>query len=295
MKIRKGLGKGMGMGYKNLIPMDSHIHSLSAKGVKSKRPMLLYAKNDVSSADIERLGKLALDRDDITAKDLKEMEDKVSGKVEEIEDWYDNDDFLLVKFDDGSSWVVAPSEDDAEELAKEQVRRDLEDEPELFTQDWLQNYMSMTDTDRRIIAGEESDRYVEDMDDDSLLEEAGEKEEYDEIQDEIDELESQDNVDEDKVSELEDKQQDLIERSKETVRDEKYDEIYDALEDPVEYFVEEQGIYTREELMKQGFIHIDIDEATEDAVSTDGWAHFISRYDGNYDVLESGKVIWRED
>lgn len=35
MKMRKGLGKGMGMGYKNLAPMDSHIHSMSAQGVKS--------------------------------------------------------------------------------------------------------------------------------------------------------------------------------------------------------------------------------------------------------------------
>lgn len=35
MKTRKGYGKGLGMGYKNLMPMDSHIHSLSAKGVKS--------------------------------------------------------------------------------------------------------------------------------------------------------------------------------------------------------------------------------------------------------------------
>ena len=33
--IRKGLGKGLGMGYKNIAPLDSHIHSLSAKGVKS--------------------------------------------------------------------------------------------------------------------------------------------------------------------------------------------------------------------------------------------------------------------
>jgi len=29
---RKGLGKGLGTGYKNLVPMDSHIHSLNAKG-----------------------------------------------------------------------------------------------------------------------------------------------------------------------------------------------------------------------------------------------------------------------
>ena len=33
--MRKGYGKGLGQGYKNLMPMDSHIHSLSAKGMKS--------------------------------------------------------------------------------------------------------------------------------------------------------------------------------------------------------------------------------------------------------------------
>ena len=32
---RRGLGKGLGVGYKNLAPMDSHVHSLSAKGVKT--------------------------------------------------------------------------------------------------------------------------------------------------------------------------------------------------------------------------------------------------------------------
>jgi len=35
MNSRKGYGYGRGMGYKNLVPIDSHIHSLSAKGVKS--------------------------------------------------------------------------------------------------------------------------------------------------------------------------------------------------------------------------------------------------------------------
>ena len=33
---RRGLGKGLGMGYKNIAPLDSHIHSLSAKGVKTQ-------------------------------------------------------------------------------------------------------------------------------------------------------------------------------------------------------------------------------------------------------------------
>ena len=35
--VRRGLGRGMGMGYKNIVPIDGHIHSLSAKGVKTKK------------------------------------------------------------------------------------------------------------------------------------------------------------------------------------------------------------------------------------------------------------------
>lgn len=38
--IRKGLGKGLGIGYKNLLPTDSYIHSLSAKGIKKNNPVL---------------------------------------------------------------------------------------------------------------------------------------------------------------------------------------------------------------------------------------------------------------
>jgi len=33
---RQGLGKGQGQGYYNILPIDSHIHSLSARGVKQK-------------------------------------------------------------------------------------------------------------------------------------------------------------------------------------------------------------------------------------------------------------------
>lgn len=36
MNTRRGLGKGLGTGYYNIAPMDSHIHSLSAKGMKTK-------------------------------------------------------------------------------------------------------------------------------------------------------------------------------------------------------------------------------------------------------------------
>ena len=39
--MREGLGFGKGQGYYNLIPLDSHIHSLSAKGIKTK-PTVVY-------------------------------------------------------------------------------------------------------------------------------------------------------------------------------------------------------------------------------------------------------------
>jgi len=311
MKQRKGLGKGLGMGYKNIVPIDSHIHSLSAKGVKSKRPMMMYAKG-VSAKEKERLVKLALDRDDITAKELKAIEDYAGSQVEEIEEWYDEKGFLLVKMDDGTSYVVAPSDDEAERLAIERVRDDLENEPELFSQSWLQNFISMSDTDRRIIAGEESDNIEQNMDEKEILEETDMQEDWDELEEEKDELEEEINTmtansetdaqikeeldeKESRLDEIEKEQEKIVDDAREKFRDDKYDEIYDALEDPVEYFVEEQGIYTKEDLMKQSFISIDYDEASEDAVSTDGWAHFLSRYDGNYEEIDGGKVVWRED
>ena len=41
---RKGYGLGKGQGYKNMMPMDSHIHSLSAKGQKTYSHVKLNAK-----------------------------------------------------------------------------------------------------------------------------------------------------------------------------------------------------------------------------------------------------------
>lgn len=50
---RAGLGKGLGMGYKNLIPIDKHIHSLSAKGIKSCKQK--YSLNMLDLGTINRM------------------------------------------------------------------------------------------------------------------------------------------------------------------------------------------------------------------------------------------------
>ena len=169
---------------------------------------------------------------------------------------------------DGTDYRYIIDEDTAIKMAEDQVREDLNDDPSMFTQDWLRSFIMITDTDRRIMAGEESDDYV-----DNVLSEDDIKEKK-ELGDDATEKD--------------------IENAKEEIREEYYDEIYEALEDPIQYFVEDQGIYTREDLLKANFITIDISAATSDAVSTDGWAHWLSRYDENYEEIGNGMVIFRE-
>ena len=82
MRTRKGLGKGLGIGYKNLVPMDSHIHSLSAKGISTvAKPVF---------------GKKIVDARQLTK---KEVED---------EGWFRSTTALIL--DDGT--LIYPSQDD---------------------------------------------------------------------------------------------------------------------------------------------------------------------------------------
>lgn len=43
---RRGIGLNLGSGYYNLLPLDSHIHSLSAKGIKSYSNLVQMPKSD---------------------------------------------------------------------------------------------------------------------------------------------------------------------------------------------------------------------------------------------------------
>lgn len=169
----------------------------------------------------------------------------------------------------------------------------------------LSRYLSMTDTDRRILAGEEADNYIENLDDsdmDRIMRDADLEEEFNEIDEKQDRkeeleqeledakelLENEEDEDEpdtanidklnDQIEELEktlsreglnkfdvdDAKNDLFEEAKEKVRDEHYEQVYESLSDPVEYFVHEQGLYTEEELAKQSFVMVDYKDLADD-------------------------------
>jgi len=216
-----------------------------------------------------------------------------------------------------SEWVVFSSEEDAEREAVAKVRNDLEYEPSIFTQSWLQNFVYITETDKRIIAGEEADYYVEDMSDEDLLEEADLLSDWEALEeninaltDEFDELDSAtDEISPEELvknrerrneileerDQLEKEREELVEQAKETVQYEKYEDIKEALEDPIEYFVNEQGTYRIEDLFEASFISIDFEEASQDAVDTDGVDHFLDRYDSKVEEItdpETGDTFY---
>lgn len=216
-------------------------------------------------------------------------------------------------------WLGFKDDDDAVQYAEEYVLDMLDDEPELFNQDWIQAYVRMTDTDRRVYANDEADAYVGDMSDEEILEYNNTTDEYEEFQEKIEELESQweeaseeyDNADleedEDAMDAANDRKDDIeselvkvkeqrdsfIDDARETAMSLYYEEVYKALDDPYEYFVEDRGIYSREEFLKSNLIYIEVHEAAADAVSTDGAGHFISGWDGNQVDSAKGSAWFR--
>lgn len=163
-----------------------------------------------------------------------------------------------------SEWDIYETWEDAEYDAENSVKQDLAYEPEVFTQSWLQHYIIISPTDRRMIAVEDADNTVDDLD-------------LEELQ-ELYEIEIGDPPGNEKDSE------DLIDE----ITSHMSDRIEKELEDPINYFVEELGICSIDELMKMSFISIDIERAAKDALETDGVAHFLDRYDGYETELDSG-------
>lgn len=217
-----------------------------------------------------------------------------------------------------SEWVVFTSEDDAYNEAYQEVKQDLEIEPEIFNQDWLSNFIMISETDKRIMAGEEADYYLEDLSDEEKLEEANLAQDYlnfedqiEEINNKIDELDNEMSETEDQITQskltdeiiglqseitdLEEEKEKLVQEAEETIRDERYNYIKDALDDPIEYFVNETGIYSKEDLFKTNFVQLDIEKATEEALNVDGTDHFLDRYDGGVEEItdpETGNTFY---
>lgn len=107
-------------------------------------------------------------------------------------------------------------------------------------------YLTVTDTDARLIGVDEADSFVADADDDDILEKADMKDEYDDEEDET-------------------KKEAILQKAKDECYSIVSDEVEAAIKnDAIGYFVE-SGMYSMEDFMKASFVSIDYKAYARDA------------------------------
>ncbi len=185
-----------------------------------------------------------------------------------------------VEGDDGTEWTIYKTEDDAYNAAIERVREDLDDQPELFTPDWLEGFINMERLKRDLLMDKDwRDDFVN---------------MYGDEDEQVDYLIDQGLLSEDdfftptgKRRKMSPKRERLLEQGIEAWGEKQAEDF-----DPMEYM---RDIYGRDEAAKEAIkiAGIDRDAAATEAVDVDGWAHFLAHYDGNYTELKNGAVAFR--
>ena len=194
-------------------------------------------------------------------KDVEEMEEINQEILDSLSIDNSSENRGIVTIDE-IDYVIIQDEDEATRIATEQVKNDLEDDPQLFTQTWLQDFIYIGEGAKNIMVSEE-ENYIREM------------------------------VTEDSENEIFENEEDKKKWIDEIVK-EKLKEYEEGFEDPINYFVNEQGMFSVADLMTQSWINIDVEKAAEDAVQLDGWPHFLSHYDGEYEETENGLIIFRD-
>ena len=176
----------------------------------------------------------------------------------------------------GKEWCVVENEDQERDLALAIVKQDLDESPENFTQSWLEQHINMDrlrrDLESDVLSGnidritEDAERYPDDFWKD--YERAG-----------FDAPEENEDGERPEPSSTE----------IETLAEKQTEE---ELRDPMEYL---ENFDDKAGAIKKAIeiAGIDIDAAAEDAVDTDGPAHFLNSYDGNSYTTKNGLVYWR--
>ncbi len=170
-------------------------------------------------------------------------------------------------------WTVVESYDQQRELAIEVVKQDLEEDPSVFNKDFIERHIN-TDRLKRDLEPDvrnNNEEHLRDMRDRDFWREA---ERYIDVPEEDEDGEMPDP--EDYIEDVADKMTE------------------EQLKDPMAYL---EDIYGSDDAAKQAIeiAGIDVDAAAEDAVDTDGEAHFLARYDSNDYHTRNGLVYWRDN
>jgi hypothetical protein len=202
---------------------------------------------------------------DIDPDELEIREDRSGFSVQAYE--------VTIRGGSRKEWKVVENEDAERELALEIVKQDLDDQPEIFEPNFIESHINI-------------DRLRRDLHSDVQYgnEERLRDERVDDFWDEY-EREGFEAPEEDEDGERPEPDDSQIEELAERQTEEQ-------LKDPMAYL---EDIYGREDAVKQAIkiAGIDLDAAAEDAVDSDGPAHFLSSYDGQSYTTDGGLVYWR--
>ena len=217
-----------------------------------------------------------------------EIEDWMQSALYQLQAEEDNDN-LQISFvknneftcqdDDANEYRVFKNEDVAEEMAVEEVREDLEYQPEMFNRDFLMDFVEVDDFLVLDIENANYD-YVKDIEDESDDKYANRL---------IAEL-----VDNGLISENEALTTDPTDLSDDYSQD--YINLLTSEQigddNGIQYFIDNFG---EDEFFKIVIDNnlIDFDNASKDAVNMDGIAHFLARYDGETIYLDNNVVAYR--
>lgn len=209
----------------------------------------------------------------------KDKSDKEKEKLrEEIQESLEIKDDTATFEADGIEYKLIEDEDTAIQMAEEDLKNLVDEEgPEMLSPDFAKEYYYVTEVDQRLIAVDEADAYIEGMDEEDIVGEADYGDQYEKAKEAGDaELMAR-----------------LVSTAKDHILDDYTKNVKEQLKkDPVSYF-EDLG-YELKDAVKNGLLTFDTDKAVKEAVRLDGWAHFLSHYDGEYEQTKSGMVFFRE-
>jgi polyhydroxyalkanoate synthesis regulator phasin len=270
----------------------------NSEGKKFVQDMVYDIEKDMNERALnESLGQYEFGMDEDDEEEgfgLFERGDEVAwneNALEELNEFEGNDDLeitsnvgnLFYASNGNAEYIVFKSYDDAHAFAYVMVNQDLVDNPEYFNQNWLSNFVDIDGAKSYLseVYDEWNYSYANDikMESDSKYSNRLISEMVDAGLMDDEDAESED-AESTAIS--------LMDDFVEYMTNSQIDEGGGGLDYYENNFGKEQTM----KMIKENNL-IDIDEATEGAISEDGVAHFISSYDGNEIELPSGYYAYR--